>query len=68
MTKNLGNIDRLLRVVLGIVLLGLYGALDAPWRYLTLIGLVLIASAFVGNCPIYGLVGISTRRPSSRSS
>jgi Protein of unknown function (DUF2892) len=44
--------DRALRLVLGILLLGLYGALPTPWRYLTLLGLVPLGSALTGYCPI----------------
>jgi hypothetical protein len=58
--RNCGTLDRVLRLVLGIALLGLYGALDAPGRYLTLLGLPLIATAITGFCPLYALFGIST--------
>jgi hypothetical protein len=57
---NCGTVDRVLRLVLGIGLLGLYGALDAPGRYLTLLGLPLIATAVTGFCPLYALLGVST--------
>jgi hypothetical protein len=57
---NVGKLDRILRLVLGVALLGLYGALDAPWKYLTLLGLVFIATAATGFCPLYRLVGLST--------
>jgi len=53
-------VDRVLRLVLGIGLLGLYGALDAPGRYFTLLGLPLIATAVTGFCPLYSLLGAST--------
>jgi hypothetical protein len=44
--------DRALRLVVGILLLGLYGSLPAPWRYLTLVGLVPLGSALTGYCPV----------------
>jgi Protein of unknown function (DUF2892) len=62
MGPNVGRIDRVLRFVLGVGLLGLYGALDPPWKYFTLLGLVLIATAAIGFCPLYGLLGLSTGR------
>ncbi len=62
MTRNVGLLDRIARFVIGVALLGLYGALDSPWRYATLIGLVLIATAVTAACPIYGLLGWSTLR------
>jgi hypothetical protein len=58
--RNCGTLDRVVRLVLGIALLGLYGALDAPGRYLTLLGLPLIATAITSFCPLYALFGIST--------
>jgi hypothetical protein len=58
--RNCGTLDRAVRLVLGIALLGLYGALDAPGRYVTLLGLPLIATALTGFCPLYTLLGIST--------
>ena len=58
--RNSGTLDRAVRLVLGIALLGLYGALSSPARYLTLLGLPLIATAVTGFCPLYALLGIST--------
>lgn len=62
MNHNVGTWDRAARVVVGVLLLGLYGALTPPLRYVTLIGLVLIATAMMGRCPLYSLFGISTCR------
>jgi len=62
MDRNVGTIDRIIRLVLGVVLLGLYGALEPPLRYLTLVGLIPLGTALLGNCPLYTLFGISTRR------
>jgi hypothetical protein len=44
--------ERALRLIAGVVLLGLYGALPAPWRYLTLAGLLPLGSALTGYCPV----------------
>jgi hypothetical protein len=61
MTRNLGMLDRLIRLVIGVMILGLYGALEPPLRYLTLVGLIPLGTALVGSCPIYTLFGWSTR-------
>jgi predicted benzoate:H+ symporter BenE len=61
-TLNVGVADRVVRGFVGILLLGLYGALPSPWKYLTLAGLVLLATAATGFCPLYRLVGLSTCR------
>jgi len=59
---NMGRLDRVLRFLIGVGLLGLFGALESPWKYLTLFGLVLIATALSGFCPLYRLAGLSTCR------
>lgn len=59
---NVGTADRIIRLVLGVGLLGLYGALESPWKYFTLFGLVLVATALSRFCPLYRLVGLSTCR------
>ena len=50
--RNICSGDRLVRLVLGVLILGLYGALPSPWRYLTLAGLVPLGAALTGFCPI----------------
>ena len=51
MERNMGLWDRGLRIVAGILLLGLYGALEPPLKYFTLLGLVLVATGATGRCP-----------------
>lgn len=55
---NVGNIDRMLRILLGIVLIGLAarGTLGA-WGYL---GIVPLLTGIAALCPVYKLLGIST--------
>jgi hypothetical protein len=50
--RNMPIRNRALRLVLGVLVLGLYGALPVPWRYLTLVGLLPLGSALTGFCPI----------------
>jgi Protein of unknown function (DUF2892) len=52
MRVNIGKAERGLRLILGLMILGLYGALPEPWRYLTLVGLVPLGTALTGFCPI----------------
>ena len=54
MRTNIGKAERVLRLIVGVMILGLYGALPEPWRYLTLIGLIPFGSAITGTCPILG--------------
>ena len=67
MTRNLGMLDRVIRLVIGVMILGLYGALEPPLRYLTLVGLIPLGTGLLGSCPIYTLFGWSTRAASSRN-
>ncbi|WP_029352032.1 DUF2892 domain-containing protein [Bosea sp. 117] len=60
MTRNVGGLDRTLRVVVGLALLSLLFVLDGDLRWIGLIGLIPLLTALAGNCPLYSLLGIST--------
>ncbi len=60
MTANVGNIDRIIRVALGLVLLSLLYLGEGSMKWLGLIGIVPIATAVFGVCPLYSVLGIST--------
>jgi hypothetical protein len=63
-SSNMNNIDRGLRLVAGLALLALGAA--GPLGWWGAIGLVPIATALVGWCPAYRLLGINTcARPST---
>jgi hypothetical protein len=55
---NVGNIDRVLRILLGATLIGLAAAgVIGPWGYL---GVVVLLTGVVALCPLYSLLGINT--------
>ena len=59
--KNAGNIDRILRVVVGAALLIAFFMIpDASYRMFLLIGIVPLATGLLGSCPLYTILGIST--------
>ncbi len=58
MKANVGNIDRALRIVLGLVLLSL--VVVGPKTLWGLVGLVPLATGLMRFCPVYPLLGIST--------
>lgn len=60
MQVNVGQIDRVLRVLVGLALLSLVFWLDGPSRWLGLIGLVPVLTGLSGRCPGYSLLGLST--------
>ncbi|MBL8663617.1 MAG: DUF2892 domain-containing protein [Candidatus Odyssella sp.] len=60
MITNMGSIDRIVRVVVGLALLSLLFVLDGGARWFGLIGVVPILTAAIGWCPAYLPFGIST--------
>jgi hypothetical protein len=65
MKANLGSWDRLIRVVVGIVLLApgivVFGGL-LKWISIAL-GLILLVTSVAAICPLYVPFGIDTRKP-----
>jgi hypothetical protein len=57
MTVNVSRTERAVRLILGVLLLGLFGAIDPPWKYLTLLGLIPLGTALTGHCPLYAAMG-----------
>ncbi len=58
MEKNVGTIDKSLRIIAGIVMLSLvFVGPQSPWGW---IGVVPLLTALIGWCPAYKLVGLST--------
>ena len=64
MLKNVGNFDRIARIVVGAALiayaLGLFGPSQYSW--LGWIGIVPLLTAFMGTCPAYSILGISSNK------
>ena len=60
MTRNIGLLDRVLRLVLGLGLLSPVVVLDGGGRWFGLIGLVPLLTALIGHCPLYTVFGFST--------
>lgn len=62
MKKNVGQVDKWIRIVLGVVLLLLIIVVKSDWRWLGLIGIIPLATAFLNFCPLYALFGLSTNK------
>ncbi|GGC79418.1 membrane protein [Flavobacterium lutivivi] len=63
MKKNMGNADRIIRVILAIVLIYLFysGTLTGTLGYVALVfGIVFILTSLVSFCPLYPVLGINT--------
>jgi Protein of unknown function (DUF2892) len=60
MPKNERQADRLLRIIAGLVLIGLaLGGYFTPWTW---IGVVPLLTGLIGWCPAYSLFGWNTCR------
>ncbi len=57
-STNVGGIDRVLRVIVGLVLLSL--VFVGPKTYWGLIGLIPLITAAIGSCPLYSIIGVSS--------
>ena len=58
MKFNVGGIDRILRIVVGLALVAWAALLGGPiWAW---IGVVPLATGAVGFCPFYPLLGMNT--------
>jgi hypothetical protein len=67
--QNVGSIDRVIRVVVGLALLSLWFLLDGNLRFVALVGLVPLLTAAIGLCPLYSLIKVKTNgaKPSTES-
>jgi hypothetical protein len=58
LSLNVGNIDRSIRVVLGLTLMALAATQTiGAWGYL---GIVPLATGLIAYCPLYSVIGIRT--------
>jgi hypothetical protein len=63
MTANVGMIDRVIRIIVGVLLIAFalrFGFPETGWNWIGWIGVVPILTAIFGYCPAYSVVGLST--------
>ncbi len=60
MKVNEGSLDRIIRVILGLIIFSLWFVLQGNAKYLGLIGLIPLITALLGWCPLYTIFGINT--------
>lgn len=58
MKKNIGNIDAIIRIILGLVILSL--VFLGPKTLWGLVGLIPIFTGIIRYCPLYPILGINT--------
>ena len=65
MEKNVGNLDRSIRIVVGVGLLSLvFVGPQTPFGW---VGLILVLTGLAYRCPLYSLLGIKTCPVSRRA-
>jgi Protein of unknown function (DUF2892) len=70
MSRNVGSVDRVIRIVIGVALIAFaarIGFPDSGWNWVGWIGVVPVLTAAFGTCPLYSAIGLSTRTASSRA-
>ncbi|HWQ39217.1 MAG TPA: DUF2892 domain-containing protein [Burkholderiales bacterium] len=60
MTVNVGNADRMIRIIIGLVLLSMILWVEGNARWWGLIGIVPLATGLLRWCPAYSLLGMNT--------
>jgi len=63
MKKNMGQIDRIIRLALAVLVAVLYftGVISGTWAIiLGILAVIFLVTGLVGTCPLYKVLGIST--------
>ena len=66
MQRNVGSLDRTLRIVIGLGISSL--AFVGPQSLWFLLGLIPVATGIIGWCPPYALLGLNTHKSCSSCS
>ena len=65
MRMNVGMIDKVLRIIIGIVLIALaFSGTLGVWAY---IGVIPLVTGLMGWCPLYSLLGMDTKKKEATS-
>ena len=62
MKQNVGNTERIIRIVAGLAVLSLLFLVDGNLRYLGFIGLIPLVTGILGYCPLYSIFKFSTNK------
>lgn len=58
MKRNLGTLDRVIRIVIGVALIAAAATGQIGWW--GWLGIIPLGTALIGNCALYSLLGINT--------
>lgn len=60
--KNVGKTDKWIRIIVGILLLTVFFFAEGNARYFGLLGIIPLFTGLSGNCLLYKLLGVNTRK------
>jgi hypothetical protein len=60
MKANVGSVDKAVRIIIALVLFSIFFFREGNLRYIALIGLIPLLTAFMSWCPLYTIFGLST--------
>ncbi len=60
MERNIGSIDRIARIAIGLALIAFALLTNGPYHWFGLLGIVPLATAGMNWCPLYTVLGIRT--------
>ncbi len=60
MKKNVGSLDRFIRLIIGLIVLWLWFVLAGTAKSCTFLGIIPSFMDAIGWCPLYPLLGINT--------
>lgn len=65
MKSNVGSAEKIIRIIAGLVLIGLaYSGILGVWAY---IGVILVVTGLINWCPIWAVFGVNTKKESPAS-
>lgn len=60
--KNVGQTDKWIRIIIGIVLLSMFFFVEGNAKYFGILGIIPLYTGLTGKCALYKFLGINTRR------
>lgn len=60
--KNVGTIDRFIRIVVGLALIAfaVFSSAEISWKWVGYIGILPLFTAVFSSCPLYSILGLSS--------
>ena len=60
MKANVGNTEKVIRIIIAIVLFSMWLFLEGNMRYIALVGIIPLVTALFSFCPLWTVFGINT--------